>query len=303
MFQTPHTKAKPTRFQDLHSLLYSALCHLAVLIALGLWTTANELRYERIKLLVDTVEGDALTFDETQLLETVELQALAGSAVVPLPVESFEGTFLPSTESTPIELLSEAASEATSTKSLSPGGSGEGDSASGTAVTEFFGIGGYGQAFVYVVDCSDSMNEYGKFDRARYELLRSIEQLSINQRYFVIFFNDVAHPMEGGQLLPATGEQLARTIEWVNYAQAHGGTNPLPALLYALSLRPDAVYFLSDGQFNPSAIRVLRHQNRTNPRVGRKRVPIHTVAFVDRSTQALMRTIARDSGGEHRFVK
>jgi hypothetical protein len=38
-------------------------------------------------------------------------------------------------------------------------------------------------------------------------------------------------------------------------------------------------------------------------RLNIREVPIHTIAFVDRGTEVLMRTIARDSGGEYRFVK
>jgi hypothetical protein len=33
-----------------------------------------------------------------------------------------------------------------------------------------------------------------------------------------------------------------------------------------------------------------------------RQIPIHTIAFVDHGTIGLMRSIARDSGGEHRFV-
>lgn len=304
--QTPDEITKPNRHQDVNALLFSALCHLSVLIALGLLSNTSESPWGRIKLLVDVAEGDAGAFDETPLVATVELQVSTESSIALAPIESFDAVLSPAIDAVPVEMLDMldgATSEARGNKSLSFGGSGEGNGSTGPAATEFFGIGGYGQAFVYVVDCSDSMNEQGKFDRARYELLQSIERLSIDQRYFIIFFNDIEHPMEGDQLVWATQEQLTKTTRWVQYAEAFGGTNPLPALLHAISLRPDAVYFLSDGQFDPSAIRVLRYHNQSNRRLGRRRIPIHTIAFVDRSTQGLMRTIARDSGGEYRFVK
>jgi hypothetical protein len=156
---------------------------------------------------------------------------------------------------------------------------------------------------VYVVDCSGSMSEYGKFDRARYELLQSIEQLSSDQRYFVIFFNHGAYPMDSDEMVLATEEQVARTTQWVAYMEADGGTNPLPALLFAISLRPDAIYFLSDGQFDRIAISQLRLRNRPNRRLQIKQVPIHAIAFFDRGTEYLMRTIARNSGGDYRFVQ
>ncbi|MCI0333281.1 MAG: VWA domain-containing protein [Planctomycetes bacterium] len=153
------------------------------------------------------------------------------------------------------------------------------------------------------MDASDSMNERGKFDRARYELLHSIEQLASDQRYFVIFFNDGAYPMDADEPVLATEKERAKTVNWVNESHAHGGTNPLPALLHALSLRPDAIFFLSDGQFHPLAIEVLRAHNRPSRRIKMRQIPIHTIAFVDHMTIGLMRTIARNSGGEHRFVK
>src|SRR3972149_2345168 len=50
------------------------------------------------------------------------------------------------------------------------------------------GPGGVGRSFVYVLDCSGSMNDEGRFVRARQELLRSIEHLTSDQSYFVIFY-------------------------------------------------------------------------------------------------------------------
>ena len=161
----------------------------------------------------------------------------------------------------------------------------------GKASTDFFGIGGYGQTFVYVVDASDSMNEGRKFERARYELLKSIEQLSSEQRYYVIFYNTAQYPMDAAAPLLATADNIANTTEWVNYVEPTGGTNPLPALLMALSLRPDAIYFLSDGQFDPMVMNQLRFRNRQNLKLDIRQIPIHTVAFFDRMAEGLMRMI------------
>jgi hypothetical protein len=171
------------------------------------------------------------------------------------------------------------------------------------ASTAFFGIDGYGKSFVYVVDCSGSMNDNGKFDEARYELLQSIEKLKKDQQYFVIFYNHRPHPMDGQIPVQATPEKIAETTRWVSDAEASGGTNPLPALEMALSLRPDAIYFLSDGQFDPRTAIELRRENRNNSRQGTKMIPIHTIAFYDRFAAGLMRVIAQNSGGEFKFVQ
>ena len=181
------------------------------------------------------------------------------------------------------------------------GGGRKGEGSSGKAATDFFGIDGYGQSFVYVVDCSGSMSENGKFERARYELLKSIEQLNKAQSYFVIFYNHKAHPMDGGRLLLATPTHILETTRWVNYVEPNGGTNPLPALLYALSLHPDGIYFLSDGQFDPNTIQEIRLHNRPNNRLKTRTIPIHTIAFYDKFAAGLMRQIARNSSGEFRL--
>lgn len=183
------------------------------------------------------------------------------------------------------------------------GGTGDGHGKYGRASTDFFGIGGYGQTFVYVVDASDSMNDHGKFERARYELLRSIEQLNSDQRFFVIFYNTGAYPMDAEAPQLATQENIATVTNWINAVEPTGGTNPLPALLLAVSMRPDAIYFLSDGQFDPATVQELRIRNHDNRRLKTHTIPIHTIAFFDRISEGLMRMISRNSGGEYKYVR
>jgi hypothetical protein len=288
--------------QDCNSMLISALCNLSVMVALGLMTGAASDQWGGVKLMVNAGEGDSSSFDDSPLEETVELNMATDSAAALGPISTFDAA-VPTADVASLDAISENAGQASGLEGLAMGGDGEDDGDTGAAATDFFGIGGYGQTFVYVVDASDSMNQNGKFDRARYELLQSIEQLASDQRYFVIFYNDGAYPMDADEPVLATEKQFAETADWVKHARADRGTNPLPALLHALSLRPDAVYFLSDGQFDPLAIQVLRIRNRPTKRIGMRQIPIHTIAFVDYSTIGVMRTIARDSGGEHRFVK
>jgi len=297
---TPDT-VRSSWLRDCNSMLISALCNLTVLVVLGLLSGAASDQWGGIKLMAEAGAGDSSNFDDSPLEETFELKAVTDSAESIGPITSLE-VATPTAELASLNALSESAARASGLEGLALGGASADDGASGRS-TDFFGIGGYGQTFVYVVDASDSMNENGKFDRARYELLQSIEQLASDQRYFVIFYNDDAYPMDADEPVMATEKQFAATTEWVNAAVADRGTNPLPALLYALSLKPDAVFFLSDGQFDPLTIQVLRAHNRPTKRVGKRQIPIHTVAFVDYMTIGIMRAIARDSGGEHRFVK
>ncbi len=284
-------------------MLISALCNLVVLVALGLITGAMSEEWGGVKLLINASEGESALLDDAPIEESVKIEAADDPAAALGPVTMFDDVAVATADIAALDALSENSAIASGLEGLALGGTGKDDGAIGQSAAEFFGIGGYGQTFVYVVDASDSMNENGKFDRARYELLKSIEQLASDQRFFVIFYNDAAYPMDAEQPVLATEAEIAKTANWVNGAIAQSGTNPLPALLHALSLRPDAIFFLSDGQFDPQAINVLRVRNRPSRRMKMRQIPIHTISFVDRATVGLMRSIARNSGGEHRFVQ
>jgi len=160
----------------------------------------------------------------------------------------------------------------------------------------FYGIEAAGNEFVYVVDMSGSM-EGSRFRRARNELRRSIESLWPYQRYFVIFFSDGAYPMPAEELLPRTDKNLQATVRWLNQIQCDGPTNPLPALLQAIDMKPDAVFLLSDGKF-PMEIVVEVAEYRTDDAT-----PIHTISFASREGEPMLKAIAKATGGTYRYVK
>lgn len=301
MKQISPIRGRPGWLRDANAMLMSAFCHLAAFIALGLMGVMSHDGWRGVKLLVNVGDGfDSPVLDDSQLDDAIKLEVAADDAAAAVdPVRLFDVSTMAATDMAELEALSENAAVASGMDGVALGGTGEADGSLSGASAEFFGIGGYGQTFVYVVDCSGSMSERGKFERAIYELLHSIEQLASDQRYFVIFYNDAAYPMDAEQPVPANEDEFARTRRWVSHAEPNGGTNPLPALLFALSLRPDAIYFLSDGKFDPVTTQEVRMKNR--PRS--KQIPIHTIAFMERATEGLMRTIARNSGGEYRFVK
>lgn len=184
------------------------------------------------------------------------------------------------------------------------GSGGEREVLSGTGLgsSEFFGISGTGKTFVYVLDCSDSMNSDNRFERAVEELVYSIRRLSPDQRFYVILYNDGAMPMDADDPVPAVVEEFERIESWLNRAVPTGGTYPLTALEYGLSLEPDAIYFLSDGEFDPIVIAALREKNRKTKLTPRK-IPIHTIAFASQAGENQMKIIARTSGGKYRFVR
>jgi hypothetical protein len=84
-------------------------------------------------------------------------------------------------------------------------------------------------------------------------------------------------------------ETLAR---WLRTVDAGGETNPLPAMKHALGLRPDAVYLLSDGEFEPGTAAKVAALNGDRP------VPIHGIDLSLRGAGSL-REISEASRGSY----
>lgn len=166
----------------------------------------------------------------------------------------------------------------------------------GTKSASFFGIEAGGKSFVFVVDLSGSMAGH-RFRFAKAELRRSLEKLSADQRYYIVFFNTVALPMPSSEMLNATQQNRARTIRWISQVQTGGFTNPWPALQVALDLEPDAIFFLTDGEFDPLVV------ERIEPASTSDSTPIHTIAFQSRDGEELLKAISRKTRGTYRFVK
>ena len=170
-------------------------------------------------------------------------------------------------------------------------------------VTEFFGIRAEAESFVYVVDCSGSMQGDGEFEVAKRELLGSLATLTPRQRFQIIFFNDAPRPMtekarmEGG-FYPATGFNKTLAAQFVASVPAGGGTGQVAALRAALRLEPDAVFFLSDANtpIGAADLAAVRRANRSGAR-------IHCVEFGrdDLILEGKLEPLARANGGGFQY--
>ncbi len=178
--------------------------------------------------------------------------------------------------------------------SVSPGNGfggaffGAGESKDGTA----------GRKIVYIVDASGSMREplirATRFTRVRMELDRSIRSLHPQQKFAVIFFNDKARSVRGRSLRAGTDLAKDRMIEEIWNSGCGGGTDPRGAIALALRLRPDTIFFLTDGQFHASLASELMFH--------RTGLTVHTFTLADPAGEAVMKQIAEINGGTYRFV-
>lgn len=166
----------------------------------------------------------------------------------------------------------------------------------------FFGITPVGQRFVYVVDCSRSMNHphesdaKTRFGRVKLELIKSIGLMNAGQQFFVIFFDDETVPMPALELQFATSAAKQHYLRWTATIHADGtDTDPRGALQLALRLQPDVIYFLSDGSFDARI-------NRYVGSIRQDRCVIHTFAFGERRGEQVLQDLADHNGGKYHFI-
>jgi hypothetical protein len=177
-------------------------------------------------------------------------------------------------------------------------GNGTGD---GTGAS-FFGLSAQGRKFVFVVDASSSMRrpshgpERTLFNRVKLEIMDSIQHLSPEQKFYIVFFNDGFYPMPATSMVAATEESQARYLRWMSEVPSGGQTDPEGAMQLALQLQPDVVYFLSDGEFRYGLVKRIAAMNRSG-------VAIHTVCYGGtEDNNVSLRQIAEQNNGTYHFV-
>lgn len=134
----------------------------------------------------------------------------------------------------------------------------------GTGSASVWNLSASGNNFVYVVDFSGSI--VVSVDELKRELKRSIGSLRPGQTFdVVLFYGDhgnriLTESFEPG-LVKAEPEAKRRFFNWIEKKKPRGSTEPLAALKRALSLDPDAVFFFSDGLFDPNVVDVITKDN------------------------------------------
>jgi uncharacterized membrane protein YgcG len=178
-------------------------------------------------------------------------------------------------------------------------GMGLGGGGGGGGAASFFGVEAQGSRFVYIVDVSGSMRGE-KIAALKTELSESIKAMMEHMSFLVITFSSESQPLgDKRRWTDATDTGKRWAMEKIVALEAWGNTVPWPAFEIALAMKPapDAIYFMTDGIFDPIVADQLAVRN-----TGSKKVPIHCISFVDRSAEELMRRIAADSGGTYAHV-
>jgi hypothetical protein len=135
------------------------------------------------------------------------------------------------------------------------GGMGSGDSSGGLAVggTSLFGIPTAGRRIVYVFDRSTSMGGglYSPLSLAKAELQASLDRLTEADQFQIVFYNSsptpfMLAPQQPPRLVRATRSNQNLARGYIGSIIADGGTAHEEALVLALKMGPDTVFFLTD---------------------------------------------------------
>ncbi len=180
-------------------------------------------------------------------------------------------------------------------------GTGLGSGGSGGGGATFFGVSARGSRFVYIVDVSGSMGEGARMPQLKRELITSLDKLPEGAQFLIYLFQSETVALgKRDRWIPANGKNKQWAEDQIRAVQPSGGTNPGPAFVSALSLRPrpDAIYFMTDGLFDGEIASRVARMNK-----GGRTIPVHCIAFGERGSEALMRKIADESGGTFTFVE
>jgi hypothetical protein len=204
------------------------------------------------------------------------------------------------------------------------GNDGEGRAgAGGGGGTTFMGVRTEAKDIIYLVDFSASMRDAdGREEFLKRELGRSIDGLRDGCRFTVILFG--LSPQEGAKLvkkadgsdvwtnavpMPPTKEWVKATaanrqqaISWVQRRapDPQSGSGTWDSMRMALEMKPEAIFLLTDGEFNDQDLRDLRAEIERGNAGGLTQ--INTVAFASEYDVQSLQAIANENHGTYRRV-
>jgi hypothetical protein len=180
--------------------------------------------------------------------------------------------------------------------------------------SSFYGIGGNALTVVYLIDRTGSLDSFGgaganEPGTVKYSVQESVNKLSALQYFAVIVFTS---EQDGGtqilgpqRLVQALPENKAAVLDELRGKVAQGGMNDeetifLQAFRKAFSLKPQLIFFLTDGKISPAVLTEVKNLNAEH-------TVIQTVMFTpftletmvpeEKRRYDLMTELARQNGG------
>jgi hypothetical protein len=168
--------------------------------------------------------------------------------------------------------------------------------------SSFVGVGGNARKLMYFCDASGSMVPV--FGQLKFELKKSIDALKPVQAFNVVFYRDEKYEalsQEG--LVMASPDNKRKAYEFIDGQVSAGMTQPVPAIKFALSQKPELMYLLTDGFDN-----IANFDELTNTfRAGNPDHKVHVNCIFLKSSddpklESVLRQIAKDNGGLMKII-
>jgi hypothetical protein len=134
-------------------------------------------------------------------------------------------------------------------------------------------------------------------DYVKSELKRAIGELSEDDEFDVIFYSS-GPPVEmpTRRLVNATERNKQLAFQFIDGVIAQGETDPAGAIERAFAVKPDIIYILTDGEFDRAIVALVKRLNAD------AKVTVHTIGFLYREGEPILKQIADQNGGRYRFV-
>jgi hypothetical protein len=149
-----------------------------------------------------------------------------------------------------------------------------------------------------------------RFDRAKTELVRSINKLTPEQKFYVFFFNEetvpLFYPKPAKGMVPASKQNVQRASSWIRKQEVKSVTDPTEALKRALEMKPEVIFFLTDGDLDNGHDNISKRVREMLIERNSTHAVIHTIGFEIEHDEDAIRTlegIARENNGTFRLVR
>jgi|SRR5688572_1311334 len=161
-----------------------------------------------------------------------------------------------------------------------------------------------GKSIAFV--CDGSRWTRNKIDELSDELTRTVDAMQPEQQFAVMFFaDDRATGFEDGRPVAATDENKRALRDWLKDVKLGENSTPIAGLSRAFEAKPDAIIFVSDGEFKDYD-GVEAHVARLNPD---RAVRVYTIGFFEdekeddsRPFVRFMQKLAEQNGGQFKAV-
>ena len=119
--------------------------------------------------------------------------------------------------------------------------------------------------------------------------------MTAKQRFFIVFFNENAFPMPSRKMVKVNSKAAEKSLVWMAQKEAFGETDPTDAMQIALSLKPDTIHFLTDGELDERLVKIVKQLNFNDVR-------INTYCIGNRDGEYVVLKIAKHNGGTYKFI-